>query len=104
MTMTKRELVMLVANRLGMTQSKVSRIIEGSIETITKSLAEGRRWELRDFGVFEAQNRASRIGRNPRTGEQIPVSERRAVTFRPGKRMKEMVTGGNMGESSKNSG
>ncbi len=91
--MTKRELVMLVANRLGMTQSDVSRIIEGAFETITKSLSEGHRWELRDFGVFEVKSRASRIGRNPRTGEQVPVSERRVVTFRPGKRMKEMVSG-----------
>ena len=94
MTMTKRELVMLVANRLGMTQSDVSRIIEGTFETITKSLSEGHRWELRDFGVFEVKSRASRIGRNPRTGEQVPVSERKVVTFRPGKRMKEMVSGG----------
>ena len=91
--MTKRELVMLVANRLGMTQSDVSRIIEGAFETITKSLSDGQRWELRDFGVFEVKSRASRIGRNPRTGEQVPVSERRVVTFRPGKRMKEMVSG-----------
>lgn len=94
MTMTKRELVMLVANRLGMTQSDVSRIVEGAFETITKSLSEGHRWELRDFGVFEVKSRASRIGRNPRTGEQVPVSERKVVTFRPGKRMKEMVSGG----------
>ncbi len=95
--MTKRELVMLVANRLGMTQSDVSRIIEGAFETITKSLSEGHRWELRDFGVFEVKSRASRIGRNPRTGEQVPVSERRVVTFRPGKRMKEMVSGTDAG-------
>ena len=98
--MTKRELVMLVANRLGMTQSDVSRIIEGAFETITKSLSDGHRWELRDFGVFEVKSRASRIGRNPRTGEQVPVSERRVVTFRPGKRMKEMVSGTEAGPDS----
>ena len=90
-TITKRDLVILVADKLGMTQSDVFRIIEGSFETIAKSLAEGHRWELRDFGVFEVKNRASRIGRNPRTGEPVPVSERRVVTFHPGKRMKEMV-------------
>lgn len=93
MTMTKRELVMLVASKLGMTQSDVSRIIEGAFESITQSLARGERWELRDFGVFEVKNRASRIGRNPRTGEQVPVSCRRVVTFRPGKKMKEQVAG-----------
>ncbi len=91
MTITKRELIIRVANRLGMTQNDVSRIIEGTFETISRSLAEGERWELRDFGVFEVKTRASRIGRNPRTGYQVPVPERRVVTFRPGKLMKESV-------------
>lgn len=92
-TMTKRELVIQVANRLGMTQSDVAKIIEGTFETISQSLSAGRRWELRDFGVFEVKTRASRIGRNPRTGDQVPVPERRVVTFRPGKMMKEAVAG-----------
>ena len=89
--MTKRELVIRVANKLGMTQSTVAKIIEGAFETISQTLAEGKRWELRDFGVFEVKTRASRIGRNPRTGEQVPVPERKVVTFRPGKKMKELV-------------
>lgn len=92
MTMTKRELVIRVANKLGMTQSDVAKIIEGTFGVISQSLAEGHRWELRDFGVFEVKTRASRIGRNPRTGDQVPVPERRVVTFRPGKKMKEFVS------------
>ncbi|HDP34634.1 MAG TPA: integration host factor subunit beta [Candidatus Hydrogenedentes bacterium] len=99
MTMTKRELVIKVANRLGMTQNDVARIIEGAFETIAESLAEGHRWELRDFGVFEVKTRASRIGRNPRTGDQVPVPRRRVVTFRPGKKMKEEVGKGKPLES-----
>ncbi len=95
MTMTKRELVIHVANELGMTQSDVAKIIEGTFDALSKSLAEGKRWELRDFGVFEVKSRASRIGRNPRTGDQVPVPERRVVTFRPGKKMKEMIAAGN---------
>ncbi len=91
MTMTKRELVIRVANKLGMTQSDVSNIIEGSFDMISKTLAEGKRWELRDFGVFRVKSRASRVGRNPRTGDQVPVPERRVVTFRPGKKMKELL-------------
>lgn len=91
MTMTKRELVIRVANKLGMTQSDVSRIVEGIFDTLSSTLAEGERWELRDFGVFEVKTRASRMGRNPRTGEQVPVPERKVVTFRPGKKMKEMI-------------
>jgi DNA-binding protein HU-beta len=99
-TMTKRELVIRVANRLGMTQSTVAKIIESTFETISHTLAEGERWELRDFGVFEVKTRASRIGRNPRTGEQVPVPERKVVTFRPGKLMKEMVSTGVVPEAS----
>ena len=91
MTVTKRELVIRVANALGMTQSDVAKIIEGTFESISRTLAEGKRWELRDFGVFEVKTRASRVGRNPRTGKLVPVPERRVVTFRPGKKMKEMV-------------
>ena len=94
LTMTKRELVIRVANNLGMTQSDIARIIEGTFDAISDALAEGHRWELRDFGVFEVKTRASRIGRNPRTGDQVPVPERRVVTFRPGKKMKEMVATG----------
>lgn len=95
-TMTKRELVIRVANNLGMTQSDIARIIEGTFDAISEALAEGHRWELRDFGVFEVKTRASRIGRNPRTGDQVPVPERRVVTFRPGKKMKEMVATGDL--------
>ncbi len=91
MTMTKRELVTEVANKLGMTQNEVTDIIEGAFEVIAQGLAEGERWELRDFGIFEVKVRAARQGRNPRTGEVVPVPERRVVTFKPGKKMKERV-------------
>lgn len=94
MTMTKRELVIRVSNKLGIPQTDVAKIIEGTFQTISRTLADGERWELRDFGVFEVKTRASRIGRNPRTGDQVPVPERRVVTFRPGKRMKELIDGG----------
>lgn len=93
MTMTKRELVIKVSNKLGMPQTDVAKIIEGAFQAISRSLASGERWELRDFGVFEVKTRASRIGRNPRTGDQVPVPERKVVTFRPGKRMKELISG-----------
>lgn len=99
MTMTKRELVIRVANKLGMTQSDAAKIIEGTFDVLSKSLAEGKRWELRDFGVFEVKTRASRMGRNPRTGDQVPVPERRVVTFRPGKKMKELIANSRPGET-----
>jgi nucleoid DNA-binding protein len=92
--MTKRELVIRVANKIGQTQSEIGKVVEATFEALSHALAEGKRWELRDFGVFEVKTRASRIGRNPRTGDQVPVPQRRVVTFRPGKKMKEAVSDG----------
>jgi nucleoid DNA-binding protein len=92
--MTKRELVIRVANKIGQTQSEIGKVVEATFEALSQALAEGKRWELRDFGVFEVKTRASRIGRNPRTGDQVPVPQRRVVTFRPGKKMKEAVAEG----------
>jgi len=91
-TVTKRELVIRVANKLKATQNDVAKIVDGAFEALAQQLAEGERWELRDFGIFEVKTRAARIGRNPRTGEQVPVPERRVVTFRPGKQLREAVS------------
>ncbi len=75
-----------------MTQSDVARIVDETFESLGRRLGDGKRWELRDFGVFEVKIRASRIGRNPRTGDQVPVAARRVVAFRPGKEMREQVS------------
>lgn len=93
MTMTKRDLVTLLANKLGMTQADVANVLESFLDEICHRLADGRRLEFRDFGVLETKTRASRVGRNPRTGEQVPIPERKVVTFKPGKRMKEDIAG-----------
>ncbi len=91
MTMTKRELVMRVATKVDMTQNEVAAIIDGAFETIAQSLAQGERWELRDFGIFEVKPRGPREARNPRTGAKVSVPEKNVVTFRPGKRMKQRI-------------
>ena len=92
-TMTKRDLVLRVADKTGIPQADVARIVEAMFATLSGALEQGLRWELRDFGVFEVKTRASRIGRNPRTGDQVPVPKRRVVTFRPGKLMKQLIAG-----------
>lgn len=89
--MTKRELVMDVAERLGYTQNEVSAVIQATLDTIVDSLSEGNRLEIRNFGVFELKVREARIGRNPRTGETVPITEKRVAVFKPGKALKELV-------------
>ncbi len=91
--MTKRELVMLIAERFGYTQHEVGGIVQATLDTITEALTEGHRLEIRNFGVFEVKTRDPRVGRNPRTGEEVPISEKRVATFKPGKAIKELVEG-----------
>ena len=66
----------------------VERIINSIFSEITKSLAEGRRVELRGFGAFSVQKRKERIGRNPRTGEAVNVSAKYIPRFKQGKELR----------------
>ncbi len=91
--MTKRELVIDVAERLGYTQSEVANVVQATLNAITDSLVQGHRIEVRNFGVFEVKTRDARIGRNPRTGEEVPIAEKRVATFKAGKALKERVEG-----------
>ncbi len=88
---TKRELVIEVAEKKGYTQNEVSDIIQAALDIIAESLAKGKRLEIRNFGVFEVKKRDARRGRNPRTGEEVPIPAKRVATFKPGKALKEMV-------------
>ena len=89
--MTKRELVIEIAERLGYTQNEVADVVQQTLDTITECLAEGHRLEIRNFGVFEVKKRDARIGRNPRTGQEVPIEQKRVASFKPGKALKERV-------------
>jgi nucleoid DNA-binding protein len=91
MSVTKRELVVDVAERLGYTQNEVSDVVQATLDAIVALLSEGKRLEIRNFGVFELRTRDARIGRNPRTGEEVPITAKRVGTFKPGKALKELV-------------
>ena len=103
---TKRELVLQVAEHLGYTQKEVATVVQGMLDTVIDALAEGERLELRNFGVFEVKRRQPRTCRNPRTGETVEIGEQNVVTFKPGKALKEWVqtgeTGSGFGQTSLN--
>lgn len=90
-SMTKRELVLEIAERLGYAQNEVAEVVQATLDTIVEALSEGRRLEIRNFGVFEVRKREARIGRNPRTGAEVEVAEKRVAAFKPGKALKDHV-------------
>ena len=91
--MTKRDLVVRIADETGQTQQQVYDVIQKSLDYIIESLANGDTVELRNFGVFEVKERKQRIGRNPnRPSQVVTIPPRKVVKFKPGKIMKQEVT------------
>ena len=90
--MTKSELIERIAVRQAQLSTKdVELAVKCVIEQMASGLASGERIEIRGFGSFSLHFRAPRVGRNPKTGEEIPISARRVVTFRPGQKLKARV-------------
>lgn len=89
--MTKRELVIEVAERLGYTQNEVANVVQATLDLVTEALAKEQRIEIRNFGVFEVKKRAKRQARNPKTGDPVVVPEKYVVVFKPGREMEKRV-------------
>lgn len=88
---TKKDLVDEVVNRTKEKRVAVKEIIQSFLDVLIDELGEGRRIELRDFGVFEVKERAARIAQNPKTLEKVKVPPKRSVKFKAGRLMKEKV-------------
>lgn len=90
--MTKRDLVIRISSETGLVQQEVLDVIQKTLDYISQSVAQGRKVELRNFGVFEVKIRKARVGRNPNAPEtDVPIPERAVVKFKPGKEMREKV-------------
>ena len=91
MTLTKKDLVLAVARDTGITQVDVKRVVQRTLDRLIESLKEGQTIELRNFGVFKVRQRAPRRGRNPKTGQEVPVPSKRVVVFKPGLLMRQDI-------------
>jgi len=92
--MTKRDLVMRIADETGLIQQDVYAVIQKSLDYIVEALESDDTVEFRNFGVFEVRERKQRIGRNPNKPENVvTIPARKVVKFKPGKIMRERITG-----------
>lgn len=89
--MTKAELVDEVARNSDLSKKDAEVIVQTVLDSIVDSLKSGEKVELRGFGSFRLRERASRLGRNPKTGEQVHVPAKRVPYFKPGKELKELI-------------
>ena len=89
--MTKPEFISALAEYAQVTKVDAAEMYEDVFGLLSKVVSEGNEVAIPDFGKFEIKTRAEKIGRNPRTGETIPIPAKKAVAFKPGKVLKEAV-------------
>ncbi len=89
--MTKAELVDSVSVRSDLSKKEAEVIVQTVLDSIVDSLNSGEKVELRGFGSFRLRDRASRQGRNPKTGEQVFVPAKKVPYFKPGKELKDLI-------------
>ena len=91
--MNKAELIAAAAQRADLSKKDTELALNAAIDVIMEALSRGEKVQLVGFGAFEVKERAERIGRNPRTKEEIRIPASRAAMFKPGKALKDMVGG-----------
>ena len=91
MALTKADMAEHLFEELGLNKREAKDMVEMFFEEIRMSLENGRQVKLSGFGNFDLREKKQRPGRNPKTGEEIPISARRVVTFRPGQKLKARV-------------
>ncbi len=91
-TLTKADMVYHLTIRLRMTRQDARALVDAFFAQISDDLAQGKEVKLSGFGNFELKDKKVRPGRNPKTGEEIPVDARRVVTFKAGQKLRSMIS------------
>jgi integration host factor subunit alpha len=91
MALTKASMAESLFNELGLNKREARELVDAFFEDLRSALASGEQIKLSGFGNFDLRDKNERPGRNPKTGEEIPITARRVVTFRPGQKLKARV-------------
>lgn len=90
-SLTKADMAERLHEELGLNKREAKEMVESFFNEIRESLAANEQVKLSGFGNFDLRDKRQRPGRNPKTGEEVPISARRVVTFRPGQKLKDRV-------------
>ncbi|MCT4682916.1 MAG: integration host factor subunit alpha [Roseicyclus sp.] len=96
-TLTRMDLSEAVFREVGLSRNESAQLVERVLELMSDALVEGEQVKVSSFGTFSVRSKTARVGRNPKTGEEVPISPRRVLTFRPSHLMKDRVAAGNRG-------
>ena len=93
-TLTRADLSDIVHREIGLSRADSAGIVERVLHHMCHSLAEGRNVKISGFGSFILRDKGQRVGRNPKTGVEVPIAPRRVLTFRASQTMRERIAGG----------
>ena len=93
MALTKADIAESLYEELGLNKREARELVELYFDELKSALSQGKQVKLSGFGNFDLRDKRERPGRNPNTGENIPISARRVVTFKPGQKLKNKVEG-----------
>ena len=94
-TLTRMDLADAVHSQVGLSRNESAELVESVLTHMSDALANGQSVKISSFGTFSIRDKAARVGRNPKTGEEVPILPRRVLTFRPSHLMKDRVAAGN---------
>jgi len=94
-TLTRMDLSEAVFREVGLSRNESAQLVERVLDLMSDALVEGEQVKISSFGTFSIRSKTARVGRNPKTGEEVPISPRRVLTFRPSHLMKDRVAAGN---------
>ena len=94
-TLTRSDLSEAVYREIGLSRNESSELVETILERIAAALVDGESVKISSFGTFAVREKGARMGRNPKTGEEVPIEPRRVLVFRPSHILKERVDAGN---------
>ena len=94
-TLTRMDLSEAVFREVGLSRNESAQLVEGVLNHISDALVKGEQVKISSFGTFSVRSKSARVGRNPKTGEEVPINPRRVLTFRPSHLMKDRVASGN---------
>lgn len=92
-TLTRAELAETINAQIGLSRADASRIIESLLSHICDALYDGENVKISGFGTFVLRDKTGRVGRNPKTGVEVPIEPRRVLTFRPSQTLRRKVAG-----------
>ncbi|BAQ68592.1 MULTISPECIES: integration host factor subunit alpha [Rhodovulum] len=96
-TLTRMDLTEAVFREVGLSRNESADLVESVLQHMSDALVRGETVKISSFGTFSVRSKAARIGRNPKTGEEVPIHPRRVLSFRPSHLMKDRVAAGNRG-------